>query len=92
MQDASGPTDGGTPLPRLDTSEGEALNAYMRRARTERHITLDGLVRATGLSQSALRKIEDGRTPNPGLFTLRAIWKALDLPDETLAKVQRPTS
>ncbi|WP_134765130.1 helix-turn-helix transcriptional regulator [Nocardioides sp. 1609] len=71
----------------FDADAGEPLGAYVRRMRHERGVSLDALVRLTDLSQSALRKIEDGRTANPGLFTVRAIWAALELPDDALARV-----
>lgn len=32
-----------------------------------------------GISESTLQKIEDGRSPNPGIFTVAAIAVALDL-------------
>lgn len=55
-------------------------------------MTWDGLVRSTGLSQSAIRKIEDGRTPNPGIFTLLPIWQALGLPIEGIENLTPPRS
>lgn len=65
----------------------ETLAEYLRSARRERGTSLDSMVRATGMSLSALRKIEDGRTLNPGLFTLHQIWLNLDLPWEALGLV-----
>jgi predicted transcriptional regulator len=53
-------------------------------------MTWDDLVRSTGLSQSAIRKIEDGRTSNPGVFTLLRIWRALNLPIEGIGKLVSP--
>lgn len=67
----------------------ETLAQYLRAARKSRGATWDELVRATGLSQSAIRKMEDGRTPNPGLFTLIRVWRALDLPCEGLCQLRQ---
>lgn len=63
-------------------SSSESLAQYVYAARKARGRTWDDLVRVTGLSQSTIRKIEDGRTSNPGIFTLLQIWEALDLPVE----------
>lgn len=67
----------------------ETLAQYLRAARKSRGATWDELVRATGLSQSAIRKMEDGRTPNPGLFTVIRVWRALDLPCEGLCQLRQ---
>lgn len=45
------------------------------------------MVRGTELSLSTLRKIENGTTTNPGLFTLHRIWHKLDLPWDALGQV-----
>lgn len=71
--------------------DGESLDEYMRAARLGQGVTLDGLVRSTGLSTSTIRKIEDGRTKNPGIFTLATICDALTVPREGLARV-RPSA
>lgn len=67
--------------------QGQSLGQYIREARTGQGLSQDELVRRTGLSLSALRKIEDGRTESPGLFTLRTIWEALNLPVEAYESV-----
>lgn len=67
----------------------ESLADYISAARRSRGATFDELVRRTGLSLSTLRKIEDGSTENPGLFTLLPIWAALGLPHEALGRVRR---
>lgn len=46
-------------------------------------------MRKTTLSLSAIRKIEDGRTQSPGLFTVLALWSLLDLPLEGLHELKR---
>lgn len=66
---------------------GERLGDYLRRSRRAGGWSQDELVRRTGLSLSTIRKMEDGRTPNPGVFTLLAVWKVLNLPPEALTKL-----
>lgn len=66
---------------------GETLAAYLHRARQETGTTQDQLVRSTGLPLSTIRKIEDGRTANPGVFTLLPILRALELPIDALMTV-----
>lgn len=69
----------------------ETLGAYIHFARTSQGISQDKMVRDTDLSLSTLRKIENGRTPNPGLFTLHRIWITLNLPWEALGLVTHET-
>lgn len=71
-------------------SESESLGEYLRRARLHRGLSQDDLVRRSSLSLSAIRKIEDGRTQNPGLFTVLMLWDLLELPHEGLHRVMRP--
>lgn len=66
---------------------GETLAAYLHRARQATGTTQDQLVRSTGLPLSTIRKIEDGRTVNPGVFTLVPILRALELPIDALLVV-----
>ncbi|TXI55926.1 helix-turn-helix domain-containing protein [Mycolicibacter arupensis] len=66
----------------------ESLAEYMSFARRSRGITLDGLVRATDLSLGTIRKIEEGRTRNPGVFTLLRLWEALGLPVNAIAQLK----
>lgn len=70
----------------------ESLADYIGAARKARKLTFDELVRRTGLSLSTLRKIEDGSTENPGLFTLLPIWNAMELPHEALVRVRRAST
>lgn len=67
-----------------------SLGEFLRRARQDRGMSQDDLVRHTELSLSAIRKIEDGRTRNPGIFTVLSLWELLDLPLETLKGLRRP--
>lgn len=69
---------------------GQSLGEYVGDARRGRGMPLDALVRLTGLSTSTLRKIEDGRTKNPGVFTLLSIWRALRLPVDAFELLQPP--
>jgi len=69
---------------------GQSLAEYVGDARRGRRVPLDALVRQTGLSTSTLRKIEDGRTKNPGVFTVLSIWRALRLPVDAFEHLQPP--
>ncbi len=71
-------------------ASGESLSNYLSDARRDRGLTWDDLVRATDLSLGTIRKIEEGRTRNPGVFTLLRLWRALDLPIEALGGLQQP--
>lgn len=71
----------------LAPTDGETLCSYLKRSREASGWSQDELVRRTGLSLSTIRKIEDGRTPNPGVFTLIAVWKALNLPPDSLIRL-----
>lgn len=79
-------------IPRLDipAEPQETLAAYVRRARQARGVSWDHVVRCTGLSLSAIRKVEEGRTSNPGVFTVLALWDALALPLESLSQLHTP--
>lgn len=68
----------------------ESLGEYLRHARQHRGLSQDDLVRRTTLSLSAIRKIEDGRTHSPGLFTVLALWDLLGLPLEGMQKLRNP--
>jgi len=57
----------------------ETLGAYLKRSREAAGLSQDELVRRTGLSLSTIRKMEDGRTANPGIFTLTKVWRELNL-------------
>ena len=68
---------------------GESLSAYVAFARRSRNITLDDLVRSTDLSLGTIRKIEEGRTLNPGVFTVLSLWEALELPVNAISQLAR---
>lgn len=68
--------------------QGEVLGAYLKRSREAAGLSQDELVRRTGLSLSTIRKMEDGRTANPGIFTLIKVWQALNLAPDGLVKVK----
>lgn len=71
-------------------SELRDLGEAVRSARRQRGISQDELVRRTGLSLSAVRKIEGGLTPNPGVFTVLRLWRALELPVSRLEALVPP--
>lgn len=58
---------------------GETLGQYLRAMRLVQHLSWDYLVKQTPSSQSTIRKIELGLTPNPGVFTVLPILDSLHL-------------
>lgn len=70
----------------------ETLGAYLKRSREAADLSQDELVRRTGLSLSTIRKMEDGRTVNPGIFTLTKVWRELKLDPAGLVKVRERDS
>lgn len=70
----------------------ETLGAYLKRSREAADLSQDELVRRTGLSLSTIRKMEDGRTANPGIFTLVKVWRALNLDPAGLVEVRQQDS
>lgn len=66
----------------------EVLSDYLKRSREAAGLSQDALVRRTGLSLSTIRKMEDGRTNNPGIFTLIKVWQELGLAPDGLVKVR----
>lgn len=74
---------------RVAPKRGETLGAYLKRCRETADLSQDELVRRTGLSLSTIRKIEDGRTANPGIFTLTKVWRELNLDPAGLVKVSQ---
>ena len=68
----------------------QTLAEAVRSARHERGLSQDEVVRRTGLSLSAIRKIEGGQTPNPGLFTVLRLWGLLELPVSLLETLTPP--
>ena len=69
------------------SGQSEALGLYLKRSREASGLSQDELVRRTGLSLSTIRKMEDGRTLNPGVFTLLKVWRALGLTPEALMRI-----
>lgn len=78
-----------TKLPRCRAPRPEeSLAEYVAFARRSRGVTLDDLVRSTDLSLGTIRKIEEGRTRNPGIFTVLRLWHALDLPISAIPQLR----
>lgn len=69
-----------------------SLGSYLRQSREASGLSQDELVRRTGLSLSTIRKMEDGRTANPGVFTLLKVWRALDLAPDGLMRFHERNS
>lgn len=73
-----------------EKSELQTLAGVVRSARRERGLSQDEMVRRSGLSLSAIRKIEAGQTPNPGVFTVLRLWESLELPLSQLEALDLP--
>lgn len=74
------------PLTAEQIERGRALGALLRSARAER--TMVDVARCAGISVETLRKIEGGRIPSAGFFTVAAIAATLDLSlDDLLARI-----
>jgi SOS-response transcriptional repressor LexA len=63
---------------------GIAFGQEVRRARTGRGMTLDGVAAATGMAKSYLSQIETGYAPPPRDEKVRKIARALGLDEEAL--------
>lgn len=74
------------PLTAEQIERGRALGTLLRSARAER--TMVDVARCAGISVETLRKIEGGRIPSAGFFTVAAIAATLDLSlDDLLARI-----
>lgn len=62
-----------------DLLRGEALGRQLRQARTSQGLAREEVARRAGLSVETLRKIEQGKTAAPELFTVHALAQALGL-------------
>lgn len=69
---------------------GESLAQYVRAARESRSLTQDDMVRKTDLSLATIRKVENGTTLNPGVFTWLQIWRALGMPLNAIEGLPAP--
>lgn len=69
----------------------EELGHAVREARKEIPLSVRELAARTHVSESAIRKIEGGKIPNPGLFTIAALAITLNLDiSETLRSFTEP--
>lgn len=79
------------PLTAEQIERGCALGALLRSARAER--TMVDVARCAGISVETLRKIEGGRIPSAGFFTVAAIAATLELSlDDLMTRVSETTS
>lgn len=63
-----------------DKERSQALAAAIKAARSKPvRMSRKELAKRAGLNESTIQKIEDGRSSNPGIFTVAAIAVALDL-------------
>ncbi|MDQ1176327.1 helix-turn-helix transcriptional regulator [Microbacterium sp. SORGH_AS_0421] len=63
----------------LNLHRSEHLCAALRRAREQAKLSRAELAARSGVNASTIQKIEDGRSANPGVFTVAALAVALDL-------------
>jgi transcriptional regulator with XRE-family HTH domain len=68
------------------TTRFEALGAFLRSLREAKNFSTYDLAKRSGLTASAVSKIERGEIQNPGIETLYLIAKALNTPLESLVK------
>lgn len=71
-------------MPRAKLSQavrerGQALGDEVRRVRSESAMSAEQVAVEAALSVETIRRIEQGRIPNPGVFTIAAIAAALDV-------------
>lgn len=71
--------------------ESMRLARLIRDKRTDRKESQERVARVAGLATSTLRKIESNSIQEPGVFTVLALMRALELPLTELQAVVRPT-
>lgn len=72
------------PLSADQIERGRALGALLRQARAGR--TMVDVARCAGISVETLRKIEGGRIPSAGFFTVAAVAGTLGMSLDELAE------
>jgi transcriptional regulator with XRE-family HTH domain len=66
------------------------VGRHLRSARQQRGLTQHELAQRSGLRLDTLRSIEQGRTPNPGVYTVLDLAEALEMTvDELLTASDR---
>jgi transcriptional regulator with XRE-family HTH domain len=58
---------------------GARLGIAIQRARKRRGVSQSELARSAGISVESIRKLEQGHTPSPGVFSVVDIAAALDI-------------
>ncbi|MFC6062815.1 helix-turn-helix domain-containing protein [Streptomyces ochraceiscleroticus] len=77
-----------TPLTPWERERGERLGVLLRAARGDRSMV--EIAAAAGLSAETLRKIETGRAPTAGFFTVAALGATLGISLDELAALAAP--
>lgn len=64
----------------------ETLPEFVKRIRTEKGLSLNDLVKASGrkISNSWVSDLENGHIPNPGIVKLRHLARAMTIPEHEL--------
>lgn len=70
------------------TGDWHILSARLVAARRHRRMTQDELARRAGVKLDTLRAIEQGRTRNPGIFTVLRLANELDVSLDALVRDQ----
>lgn len=66
-------------MPETAKDRGRALGQEVRRARSDSAMSAEQVAVVAALSVETVRRIEQGRIPNPGVFTVASIAAALDV-------------
>lgn len=67
------------------------INEYIRYLRQSKHITQEKLAKDIEVSVETIRKLEQGKTTQPQLYTLIALENYFDLPQDTLVEYKEKT-
>jgi transcriptional regulator with XRE-family HTH domain len=65
------------------------LSKNLQRIRTRKKLTQQELADAAGVSRPRIAEIESGANPNPTLFTIQVLAKALDCTAEALIRAPK---
>lgn len=67
------------PSTRAERARGARLGKRLQKARQDAGRTTEEVARTSGISVDTLRRIEQGRIANPGLFTVASAAAVIDL-------------
>jgi len=73
-----------------DRARAAQLGKIVREARDRLERTQEQVAQDAGVALSTLRRLEAGKTPEPGLFNAARIARALKIELSALAEIDRP--